>query len=98
MGITAQLYAMPEGFVDLRTVDPSIVIALRYAGSENFMGKPVIGYEKNQPILTLEAANALKKVQAEVHKQGYSLVVYEAYRPQRASQAFKAWSMDMSES
>ncbi len=37
--------AMPARFVYLRDVDPSIQQDMRYAGSDNFTGRPVPGYE-----------------------------------------------------
>ncbi|HSW73567.1 MAG TPA: M15 family metallopeptidase, partial [Candidatus Limnocylindria bacterium] len=37
---------------------------------------------------------ALKKVQEEVNKDGYCLVVYDAYRPNRAVKHFKEWSLN----
>ncbi len=86
---------LPAGFVDVTTVDPSIIVNLRYRGDDNFVGRPIPGYNENRAILTIEAAQALKKVQEKLKNDGYSLVIYHAYRPQRVSDAFKAWSMDV---
>jgi zinc D-Ala-D-Ala dipeptidase len=36
--------ALPEGFVYLRDIDPTIVQDIRYAGSHNFVGRPIRGY------------------------------------------------------
>ena len=36
---------MPQGFVYLRDVDPSIQQDMRYAGSANFLGHAVKGYD-----------------------------------------------------
>lgn len=94
MSIAIPAFAMPEGFVDLQTIDPSIIVDLRYIDDQNFVGRRITGYKENRAILTLEAAQALKKAQALVKKDGYSLVIYEAYRPQRASDDFKKWSRD----
>ena len=40
---------------------------------------------------------ALALVQADVKKLGYSLVVYDAYRPQRTVDSFVAWSKNDSD-
>jgi zinc D-Ala-D-Ala dipeptidase len=83
---------MPQDFVYLRDVDPSITQDMRYAGSLNFTGKPVDGYAAGECVLLRQAADALKKVQAEVQRQGLTLKVYDCYRPARAVAAFVAWA------
>ena len=47
--------------------------------------------------MTNQAAQALKKVQEAVSKDGYELVVYDAYRPQRAVNHFMRWSEDVAD-
>ena len=88
-------YARDKGFVYLNEVDPTILVSLRYYGSENFVGKSVDGYKKPVLILTRQAAESLKKVQEAVKKDGYCLVVYDAYRPQQAVNNFVRWSEDI---
>lgn len=83
--------ARAKGFVYLHEIDPTILISPRYATSENFTGKPVPGYQKPVVVLTKAAAEALKKVQAAIKKDGYGLVVYDGYRPQRAVDHFVEW-------
>ena len=87
--------ARSKGFVYLHEVDPTILVSLRYHSNENFVGKPVAGYKKSVVILTKQTAEALKKVQEAVKKDGYSLVVYDAYRPQQAVDNFMCWSLDV---
>lgn len=82
----------PKEFVYLHEIDPTICVSLRYATCENFTGQPVPGYKNPVALLTKQAAEALKKVQADIKKDGYSLVVYDAYRPQEAVDAFVQWS------
>lgn len=93
-------YAIPQamrdlGFVYLHEVDPTIITSLRYYSSDNFVGAPVDGYHKNVVIMTKQAAEALKRVQDAVRKDGYSLVVYDAYRPQQAVNHFMRWSEEI---
>jgi D-alanyl-D-alanine dipeptidase len=83
--------ALPESFVYLEEVDPTIIQSLRYAGKENFVGSPVEGYESSRAIMTKQAAQALKSAQTFFKDEGYSLVVYDAYRPQRAVNHFMKW-------
>src|SRR3981081_3330849 len=55
--------ALPKGFVYLRDIDPTIVQDIRYAGSHNFVGRPIRGYLAAECILSASAANALQAVQ-----------------------------------
>jgi D-alanyl-D-alanine dipeptidase len=83
---------MPEGFVYLRDVDPTIEQDMRYAGSKNFTGKPVPGYDAAECVLVRQAAEALKVVQADLKAKGLGLRVYDCYRPTQAVAAFVAWA------
>jgi D-alanyl-D-alanine dipeptidase len=86
--------ALPAGFVYLRNVDPGIVQDIRYAGSDNFVGRPLPGYDAAECILRQEVAAALKRVQADLAGLGLSLKVYDCYRPTRAVRAMTAWVND----
>ncbi len=86
--------ATSNGFVRLQDIDPTIIQSVRYAQGENFMGRPVDGYNAPIILLTRPAAEALAKVQADLAHHGYSLVVYDGYRPQQAVEAFWSWSQD----
>lgn len=88
---------LPEGFVYVNDKDSTIIENLRYFTNENFMGKPMRGYVKPKIILTKEAANALVQVQQELLKEGYSLVIYDAYRPQKTVNDFVAWGKDLAD-
>jgi len=84
-------FAREKGFVYLHEIDPTIVTSVRYCTNDNFMGMQVNGYKKQVIILTQQAALALKQVQEELKKDGYCLVVYDAYRPQEAVDHFVWW-------
>ena len=86
--------ALPEGFVYIDDVVPGVRQDLRYAGSNNFIGRPVIGYVGHRAILTEEAARALARVQQDVKAFGLTLLVFDGYRPQQAVDDFVAWSKD----
>lgn len=86
--------ALPRGFVYLRDVDPSIVQDIRYAGSHNFLGRPIKGYLAAECILSEPAANALKAVQGKLAALQLSLIVWDCYRPKRAVADFLQWSRE----
>lgn len=58
------------------------------------MGRPVAGYASKRIVCTTKAAQALARAQKDFQGKGYSLVVYDAYRPQRAVDEFMRWSSD----
>ncbi len=82
----------PPGFARLADVAPGIAQEMRYAGPNNFTGAPVPGYRAPQCWLRAEAARALGAAQVEARAKGFSLVVYDCYRPKRAVAAFVDWS------
>ena len=84
----------PPTFVSIADVDPTILVELRYAGTHNFVGRPVVGYRAARCLLTRPAALALKAVQGDLRPYGLSVKVYDCYRPQRAVDAFIAWARD----
>ena len=86
--------SLPSGFTYLDNVCKTIQTSVRYCSCENFLGCRVDGYHVRRIVLTQAAAEALAKVQAAVQKDGYSLVVYDGYRPQRAVDHFVRWSED----
>jgi D-alanyl-D-alanine dipeptidase len=86
--------ALPKGFVYLRDTDPTIVQDIRYAGSHNFVGRPIGGYLAPECVLSASAANALRAVQGMLAEQKLSLIVWDCYRPQRAVDDFLRWSRD----
>ncbi|MEV8353828.1 M15 family metallopeptidase [Streptomyces niveus] len=85
----------PDEFVALRTVAPTIIQEIRYVTPHNFVGEPVAGYEQPLCILTRPAARALQRAQWKLLRQGYSLKVYDCYRPQRAVDHFVRWAKDL---
>lgn len=85
----------PRGFVALRDVDPTIIEEIRYVTPHNFVGEPVDGYRAPMCIVTAPAAKALHKAQRKLLRQGYSLKVYDCYRPQRAVDHFVRWAEDL---
>ena len=88
---------LEDGFVYLKDIDDSIIVDLKYYSSENFTGQLVEGYHSNTAILTKESALALSNAQDDFNKLGYSLILYDAYRPQRAVDFFVQWSKNLND-
>jgi zinc D-Ala-D-Ala dipeptidase len=82
----------PASFVALEDVDPTILQDMRYRTKYNFVGRRIDGYREPLCILDRRAARALKRAQDELRQRGYTLKVYDCYRPQRAVDHFVRWS------
>jgi D-alanyl-D-alanine dipeptidase len=85
---------LPGGFVYLRDIDPSIPQDIRYAGSNNFVGRPLKGYGAAECVVKREVGLALKRIQQELSKQNLSLKMFDCYRPARAVAEMWAWAQD----
>lgn len=85
----------PQGFVDATTMAPGLVVEMRYAGSRNFVGRPIAGYEAARCLLSEAAAAALAEAQRALAASGHGLKVYDCYRPARAVADFAAWARDL---
>ena len=88
---------LPTGFVYVRDIIPSITEDIRYAGNHNFIGRPVDGYAAPRAVLTVEAAMALSAAAKAFTAKGYTLLVYDGYRPQRAVNHFMRWAEDIAD-
>lgn len=86
---------LPEGFVYLDELIEDCIIDAKYAGTDNFMGRPADGYEQPLVVASREVAEGCVKAADILRKQGYLLKVYDAYRPQRAVDDFCRWGEDI---
>src|SRR6184192_2092563 len=66
--------------VDIKSVDPTIVIELRYSGPNNLAGRAL--YSPGTPALVRpEVASRLVTAQAFLRRYQYQLKIWDAYRP-----------------
>ena len=70
---------LPSDLVEVTALDPSIRVDLRYAGEENVVGEKLL--ETSRAFLQRPAAEALVRVHRALAKEGYGLVVRDAYHP-----------------
>jgi D-alanyl-D-alanine dipeptidase len=78
--------------VDVRSVDSTIRVDARYAGTSNFTGERLPGYDAPRALLRREVAAALGRVQARLRAGGLGLLVFDGYRPVRATRAMVDWA------
>ena len=94
---TAQTEVAPDAVADtllteIRSLDPTVVVDMRYATSNNFTGAPLPGYLANRAYLRREAAASLARVQRSLRDRGLGIKIFDAYRPVRATLAMVDWT------
>ena len=80
--------------IDAATVVPGLITDIRYAGSHNFVGRPIDGYRAPHCLLTQPAANTLAVVARDVATRGLIIKAFDCYRPTRAVADFVRWARD----
>jgi D-alanyl-D-alanine dipeptidase len=78
---------------EVRSADRTIRVEARYFTANNFTGAPLPGYNADRAFLRTEAVVALGRVQARLRRRGLGLLVYDGYRPVRATEAMVRWAM-----
>ncbi len=81
---------LDQGLVNIQTVNPEILVELKYATPDNFMKKNVYG-ELTHAYLQPEMAKRLSQASIFLQHEnpGYQLLVYDAARPNSAQ--YKLW-------
>ena len=72
--------------VELNVLDPTLKLDIRYATSNNFVGRPV--YKQARAFLQRPAAEALVRVNKAIAKQGLGLLIFDGYRPWYVTKIF----------
>jgi len=78
-------FRKPE-LVELITLDPTIKLDIRYAGTNNFLGVPL--YTQARAFLQRPAAEALLRAHQELKEKGYGLIIHDGYRPWYVTEIF----------
>lgn len=72
--------------VELVKLDKTIKLDIRYARSDNFVGRPV--YSEARAFLQRPAAESLLRVHKQLKKQGLGLAIFDGYRPWTITKLF----------
>lgn len=72
--------------VEVTKLDSTVKLDIRYATLNNFMGAPF--YTQAKAFMQRNAAEALARVNKNLKKYGYSLMIYDAYRPWYVTKMF----------
>jgi zinc D-Ala-D-Ala dipeptidase len=72
--------------INLEKSIPGLVLEIRYATTNNFTGKKI--YNLARAYARKPVAESLKKIQADLKKQGLGLKIFDGYRPYSATVMF----------
>ena len=72
--------------VEIIKLDPTLKLDIRYATKNNFLGSPV--YKMPKAFLQRPVAEDLIKVNKELNKDGYGLLIFDGYRPWSITKLF----------
>ena len=86
-----------SGFDKIYNVIDDAVFDLRYYSPYNFTGQKIRGYKAPVAYMTKEALAALAVAAADLRAQGYRILVWDSYRPQKAVDHFVEWINDPSD-
>ena len=78
----------PDDLVDIKEINPRIMVDMRYATEDNFIGKKL--YDSNACFLRRSTALKLNTVQRELEKMDLGLKVWDCYRPVAVQKIFWA--------
>lgn len=76
----------PTDLVELTALDPTIKLDIRYATTNNFAD--TVFYSQARAFMQRPAAEAVARVNQKLYKQGYGLLVHDAYRPWYVTKVF----------
>ena len=80
-----------SNFIPIYNIIDDTAYDIRYYSSNNFTGNRIDGYNAPIAYITKEGANALSAAAESLRKQGYRLLIWDSYRPQKAVDNFVSW-------
>ena len=87
----AQVSYDKNDFVPIYSIIDDAVYDMRYYSDNNFTGHRINGYKAPVAYMTQESLKALSIAANDLRKQGYRLLIWDTYRPQKAVDDFVEW-------
>ena len=91
ISVASQVSCDKSGFVPVSSMIDDAAYDIRYYSSNNFTGNRINGYKAPIAYMTKESLMALSVAAADLRKQGYRLLIWDTYRPQKAVYNFVEW-------
>ena len=92
--IASQISNDKSGLAPVYTMIDDAAYDIRYYSSNNFTGNRITGYKAPVAYMTKESLKALAVAAEDLRKQGYRLLIWDTYRPQKAVDNFVTWIND----
>lgn len=89
--VASQISYDKSDFAPIYTVIDDAAYDIRYYSSNNFTANKINGYKTPVAYLTKDALQALSVAADDLRKQGYRLLIWDSYRPQKAVDNFVEW-------
>ena len=81
-------------FAEISSVIDDAAFDIRYYSSNNFTGNKIDGYKAPRAYMTKKSLAALAVAAKDLRQQGYRLLIWDSYRPQKAVDNFVRWIND----
>ena len=95
LGLTSTAFAEisydKSDFMPVSAVIDDAAYDIRYYSPNNFTGNKINGYNAPIAYMTKEALAALEIAAKDLREQGYRLLIWDTYRPQKAVDNFVEW-------
>lgn len=91
IGFASQISYDKSDFAPIYSVIDDAAFDMRYYSSNNFTGNKIKGYNAPVAYMTKEGIKALANAAYDLRKQGYRLLIWDSYRPQKAVDNFVEW-------
>ncbi|MCR4880487.1 MAG: M15 family metallopeptidase [bacterium] len=91
VSLADQISCDKSDFAPVSSVIYDAAYDIRYYSANNFTGNRIKGYNAPVAYMTKEALKALSVAAEDLRKQGYRLLIWDTYRPQKAVTNFVEW-------
>lgn len=91
ISVASQISYDKSDFAPVYTVIDDAAYDIRYYSPNNFTGNKIRGYKAPVAYMTKEALAALAVAAQDLRSQGYRLLIWDTYRPQKAVDNFVEW-------
>ncbi|MBO7672684.1 M15 family metallopeptidase [bacterium] len=94
ISIASQISYDKSDFAPISSVIYDAAYDIRYYSSNNFTGNRIDGYKAPVAYMTKKSLKALAVAAEDLRNQGYRLLIWDSYRPQKAVDNFVRWIND----
>lgn len=91
VNIASEISYDKSGFAPVSSVIYDAAYDIRYYSDNNFTGNRIKGYNAPVAYMTKESLAALSNAAKDLRSQGYRLLIWDTYRPQKAVYNFVEW-------